>query len=145
MISQLLSLDFHSMSANDISQHRIADPTVSPSLLQTMAPRGWAPKGNSRHDWLHGRAADFHEALNLGIKDQWLTKTTREWFETYHWRLTDDVEPVAGAVYPNAVTDAEITRMNATMKAKIEVFYYFLNIHAVSLLTDDISGNQAVV
>jgi hypothetical protein len=84
-----------------------------------MAPSLW-PAKTSRYDWIKARSHDFQDALAKGPIDPWINNMIRDYFNTYHWSLPDDVEPSHGAVYAEPVDSKGKEDKNTIIKKKKE-------------------------
>lgn len=85
-----------------------------------MAPHQWS-EGTSRHDWLHSRGATYQESLRTKTKVSFLEKLYHDWFQTYHWSLSNKEEPIPGAVYPEPTDGAGMLKKNINIVAKKDV------------------------
>lgn len=63
-----------------------------------MAPKGWAAL-TSRKVWFESKINAYIRAKAAGTLESWWAGTLDEFFIKYHWSLSDEEEPVTGAVY----------------------------------------------
>jgi hypothetical protein len=85
-----------------------------------MAPKQWS-EGTSRHKWLHERGPQYQAALHAKTKTGFLEKLYHDWFDTYHWSLSNSTEPDPNMVFIEPIDEAKILEKNQIIVAKKEV------------------------
>jgi hypothetical protein len=86
-----------------------------------MAPRQWS-ESTSRHEWLSDRGPSYTAAVHLKTKVAFLEKMYHDWFEKYHWSLSDRTEADPEAVYIEPTQEHEILEKNKIIVAKKQVY-----------------------